>query len=153
MRFNSRAGRGSPSLSRYRFGLRKPVFVEKFPPRSSRHCSAFNVVLPLLLLPFWIATSTFAQDSARPLRVVTYNVLHGGPLSGFKDDNSHLEARLDMAIRELETLEPDIIALQEASQSRRHGNVPERASPASWASPSCSRRLPTASSISRRSTR
>jgi len=67
-----------------------------------------------------------AEDEARPLRVVTYNLLHGGPLSGFKDDGSHLEARLDMAIRELRALDPDIIALQEASQSRRHGNVPDR---------------------------
>jgi len=79
-----------------------------------------------VLLLLWTPMSAVAEDPAQPLRVVTYNLLHGGPLSGFKDDQSHLEVRLDMAIRELKALEPDIIALQEASQSRRHGNVPER---------------------------
>ena len=95
-------------------------------PRPHRHRFVLRLFLPLLLLPFWTVTSTMAQDPGRPLRVVTYNLLHGGPLSGFKDDGSHLEARLDMAIRELKALDPDIVALQEASQSRRHGNVPDR---------------------------
>lgn len=98
--------------------------MEHFPPRFSRCRFVFIFFLPLLLLPFCMSAS--AQDSIPPLRVVTYNLLHGGPMSGFKDDGSHLEARLDMAIRELKALDPDIIALQEASQSRRHGNVPDR---------------------------
>lgn len=62
----------------------------------------------------------------RPLRVVTYNVLHDGAGSGFLDGDTHLEARLQIAIRELQALDPDILAIQEASVSRRHGNVPER---------------------------
>jgi endonuclease/exonuclease/phosphatase family metal-dependent hydrolase len=80
----------------------------------------------LLLTISGRAASAASDDPIRPLRVVTYNVLHGGPTSGFKDDGSHLQARLEMVIRELEVLGPDIVALQEASQSRLYGNVPER---------------------------
>jgi endonuclease/exonuclease/phosphatase family metal-dependent hydrolase len=60
------------------------------------------------------------------LRVVTYNLLHDGADSGFLNGKTHLKERLEMATRELKTLDPDIIAVQEASDSRRHGNVPER---------------------------
>jgi endonuclease/exonuclease/phosphatase family metal-dependent hydrolase len=86
-----------------------------------------TMLLAVLLLALWSATA-FAGFEAGipPLRVITYNLLPGGPASGFMDDDTHLEARLEMAIRELAALEPDIVALQEASQSRRHGNVPER---------------------------
>ena len=67
-----------------------------------------------------------SQNGLRPLRVVTFNLLHDGAGSGFLDGDTHLEERLEMTIRELKTLDPDIIAVQEASESRRHGNVPER---------------------------
>ncbi|WP_447978409.1 endonuclease/exonuclease/phosphatase family protein [Candidatus Nitrospira bockiana] len=67
-----------------------------------------------------------ADGAVLPLRVVTYNVLHGGLVSGFAEGDTHLEARLAMAVEELKALDPDIIALQEASESRRHGNVPRR---------------------------
>ena len=60
------------------------------------------------------------------LRVLTYNLLHDGPWSGFFDNGTHLEERLDLVIRELQRLQPDAIALQEASDSREHGNVPQR---------------------------
>lgn len=62
----------------------------------------------------------------RPLRVVTYNLLHDGAVSGFFDGRTHLDERLEMTIRELKALDPDIVAVQEASDSRRHGSVPER---------------------------
>ncbi len=65
------------------------------------------------------------QDSP-PLRVLTYNLLHDGPWSGFFENGTHLEERLDMTIQELQRLQPDVIALQEASDSRKHGNVPQR---------------------------
>jgi endonuclease/exonuclease/phosphatase family metal-dependent hydrolase len=42
------------------------------------------------------------------------------------DGRTHLEERLALAIRELKALDPDIIAVQEASDSRLHGNVSER---------------------------
>ena len=70
--------------------------------------------------------SAGSEDGVRPLRVVTYNLLHDGPGSGFFTGSTYLEDRLEMAIRELKTLDPDILAVQEASDSRRHGNVPER---------------------------
>ncbi|HET6675727.1 MAG TPA: endonuclease/exonuclease/phosphatase family protein [Nitrospiraceae bacterium] len=62
----------------------------------------------------------------RPLRIVTLNVLHDGPTSGFLNNGTRLEERMDMVVRELRQLNPDIVALQEASQSRRHGDVAER---------------------------
>jgi endonuclease/exonuclease/phosphatase family metal-dependent hydrolase len=66
------------------------------------------------------------EEGGWPLRVVTYNLLHDGAGSGFLDGHTHLEERLEIAIRELQMLNPDIVAVQEASDSRRHGNVPER---------------------------
>ncbi len=85
----------------------------------------------LLLSGFLIVGSTVqaaaeSQNGRRPLRVVTYNLLHDGAGSGFLDGHTRLQERLEMTIRELKTLDPDIIAVQEASDSRRHGNVPER---------------------------
>lgn len=67
-----------------------------------------------------------AQNQPAQLRVLTYNLLHDGPWSGFFENGTHLEERLDMTIQELRRLQPDIIALQEASDSRKYGNVPKR---------------------------
>lgn len=88
-------------------------------------------------VPTWMALTLFlvnpvamsaamAQDDLPPLRVVTYNLLHDGPTSGFLEGDTHLEERLGMVIRELKALDPDIVGLQEASDSRAHGNVAER---------------------------
>lgn len=66
------------------------------------------------------------QDAQSRLRVLTYNLLHDGGWSGFFESGTHLEERLEMTIQELRRLQPDIIALQEASDSRKHGNVPQR---------------------------
>ena len=84
------------------------------------------VLLTLLAHPIVDAVAAEPADRPTPLRVVTYNLLHDGAGSGFLDGRTHLEERLDMAIRELKALDPDIVALQEASDSRRHGSVPER---------------------------
>jgi endonuclease/exonuclease/phosphatase family metal-dependent hydrolase len=100
---------------------------EHKPPANAaqHHVIAATAILLSTLLLF--ATAAAAnEDSVRPLRVVTYNLLHDGAASGFFDGRTHLEERLDMAIRELKALDPDIVAVQEASDSRRHGNVPER---------------------------
>src|SRR5256885_13690324 len=70
--------------------------------------------------------SAGSEDGVRPLRVVTYNLLHDGPGSGFFTGSTYLEDRLEIAIRELKTLDPDILAVQDASYIRRHGNVPLR---------------------------
>jgi endonuclease/exonuclease/phosphatase family metal-dependent hydrolase len=67
-----------------------------------------------------------SQEGPSRLRVLTYNLLHDGGWSGFFESGTHLEERLEMTIQELRRLQPDIIALQEASESRKHGNVPQR---------------------------
>lgn len=87
---------------------------------------AAAVLLTLLTHPFIGARAAEPADPSRALRVVTYNLLHDGAGSGFFDGRTRLDERLDMAIRELKALDPDVVALQEASDSRRHGNVPER---------------------------
>jgi endonuclease/exonuclease/phosphatase family metal-dependent hydrolase len=86
------------------------------------------MILVAALLVCLSAGQAFAgsEDGVRPLRVVTYNLLHDGAGSGFFDGDTRLEERLEMTIRELQVLDPDIVAVQEASDSRRHGNVPER---------------------------
>jgi endonuclease/exonuclease/phosphatase family metal-dependent hydrolase len=91
--------------------------------------SAPAILLSTLVLGVVLSTepaSAGSEDGVRPLRVVTYNLLHDGPGSGFFKGSTYLEDRLEMAIRELKTLDLDILAVQEASDSRRHGNVPER---------------------------
>jgi endonuclease/exonuclease/phosphatase family metal-dependent hydrolase len=60
------------------------------------------------------------------LTVLSHNVLHGGPWSGFAGDGQQLERRMRVIAEELAALGPDVIALQEAAVSRRLGNVPER---------------------------
>jgi endonuclease/exonuclease/phosphatase family metal-dependent hydrolase len=74
-----------------------------------------------------LATPALAQNpAAPPVRFVTLNVLHGGPLSGWTGKDSHLEARLDLVTEALRALDPDVIALQEASWSRTRGEVASR---------------------------
>jgi len=64
-------------------------------------------------------------DSPRPLRVVTFNVLHGG--FGFRGgDGQHLDERLAMAVEGLRALDVDVIGLQEASSGRKRGDVAGR---------------------------
>jgi endonuclease/exonuclease/phosphatase family metal-dependent hydrolase len=77
----------------------------------------------LLLLGIPVAP---AAEPVRPLRMVSYNILHGGVLSGLNGNDEDLEARLRISVEELRALDPDIIGLQEASTSRRRGNVAER---------------------------
>jgi len=70
-----------------------------------------------------------AERAAAPpavLRVVTLNLLHGGPLSGWVGDGDALERRLDLVTAELAALRPDVVALQEASVGWGRGNVAHR---------------------------
>ena len=67
-----------------------------------------------------------AAQTPPPIRVVTLNVLHGGPLSGWTGRDSHLEARLDLVSAALLDLAPDVVALQEASWSTSRGEVASR---------------------------
>jgi endonuclease/exonuclease/phosphatase family metal-dependent hydrolase len=71
-----------------------------------------------------LAATTSA--GAEPIRVVTFNLFHGGPLGGFAGDGGGLEARLAIVVAELRRLRPDVIALQEASIGSRRGDVARR---------------------------
>jgi endonuclease/exonuclease/phosphatase family metal-dependent hydrolase len=62
----------------------------------------------------------------KPLTVVSFNVFHGGASSGLWGDDRFLDRRLAMALEELRVLDPDIIALQEASSGLGRGNVAKR---------------------------
>jgi endonuclease/exonuclease/phosphatase family metal-dependent hydrolase len=66
------------------------------------------------------------RDPDRPLRLLTFNLLHGGPAAGFSGNDQDLDARLDIAIADLARIDADVIALQEAAVTRWRGNVPVR---------------------------
>ena len=68
--------------------------------------------------------ATAAEE--RPLRVVTFNLLHGGPWSGLTGHDDDLETRLGLIIGQLRTLDPDVVALQESPVSRWRGDVAAR---------------------------
>jgi endonuclease/exonuclease/phosphatase family metal-dependent hydrolase len=53
-------------------------------------------------------------------------MFHGGASSELTGDAGRLDARLGLALRELRALDPDIVALQEASVGRRRGDVAAR---------------------------
>ena len=62
-----------------------------------------------------------ARAAPARLRVVSFNLYHGGLGSGRFGDGDRLEDRLGMSIAELRRLTPDVIGLQEASIGRRRG--------------------------------
>ncbi len=64
-----------------------------------------------------------SPSPSRTLRVVTFNMFHGGATSGLTGNTARLDARLDLAVRELRALDPDVIALQEASTGQGRGDV------------------------------
>lgn len=80
----------------------------------------------VLLLGLALGAAPAAAEPAAGLRVVTYNLLHGGPASGLTGDGQALETRLAAVMRELATLAPDIVGLQESSITRGRGNVAAR---------------------------
>ena len=84
-------------------------------------CARILVCCGLLLDP---ARPALGADPPRPLRVVTYNMLHGG--FGLRGDGQHLEERLATTIEALRGLDVDLIGLQEASSGRRRGDVAGR---------------------------
>ena len=65
-------------------------------------------------------------EALPPLRLVTFNLLHGGASSGLFGNGQELEIRLETAAAEIESLGADVIGLQEASQSWGRGNVAAR---------------------------
>lgn len=74
-----------------------------------------------LILGLALMASPAEGQAPGALRVVTFNLLHGGPSSGLWGDDHHLDARLDLVVRELGEVDPDIVGLQESSiNGRRH---------------------------------
>jgi endonuclease/exonuclease/phosphatase family metal-dependent hydrolase len=69
---------------------------------------------------------TVGQSQAKTVRVVTFNLLHGGPWSGLIGNGADLNERLDLVVEQLAALRPDVVALQEASVGGKRGNVAER---------------------------
>ena len=61
--------------------------------------------------------------SAGWVRVVTLNLLHGAPLPKLHQARASLEARLAWTAQQLAEAEPDVVLLQEASITVRHGNT------------------------------
>jgi endonuclease/exonuclease/phosphatase family metal-dependent hydrolase len=72
------------------------------------------------------ASGAMAAEPRPDLRVVTLNLFHGGASSGLIGDGGQLEARLAIVTAELRELRPDVVALQEASESWGRGNVAAR---------------------------
>src|SRR5262245_40140728 len=70
--------------------------------------------------------TTVSQCQAETIRVVTFNLLHGGPWSGLIGNGADLNERLEMVVAQLAALRPDVVALQEASVGGQRGNVAER---------------------------
>jgi endonuclease/exonuclease/phosphatase family metal-dependent hydrolase len=83
-------------------------------------------LLRLLLGVLIVVAPATAGAEERPLRLVTFNLLHGGPWSSFTGDDLHLESRLAMMIEELRALRPDVVALQESPVTWRRGDVAAR---------------------------
>jgi endonuclease/exonuclease/phosphatase family metal-dependent hydrolase len=101
-------------------------------------------VLVAALLLVALPGETAADEPSAVLRVVTFNLLHGGPSSGWRGTGEHLEERLAMVTRELRSLAPDIVGLQEASIARGRGNIAARLGTAlglHWAHASATRRV------------
>jgi endonuclease/exonuclease/phosphatase family metal-dependent hydrolase len=87
----------------------------------------FLVVRPLMLICFALLTNCPAMaEPVRPLKCVTFNLLHGGVFSGLRGDGQDLDRRLEMVVQGLRALEVDVIGLQEASESQGRGNVAAR---------------------------
>jgi endonuclease/exonuclease/phosphatase family metal-dependent hydrolase len=80
----------------------------------------------LLLVLLIAATPAAACAEDRPLRLVTFNVLHGGPWAAFTGDDADLETRLALTIAQLQALDADVVALQESPVTRRRGDVAAR---------------------------
>ena len=73
-----------------------------------------------------LVASRAGAEPPRPLRAVSFNMLHGGPWSGLRGDRTAIEERLALATAELRALSPDVIGLQEASVGRGLGNLTAR---------------------------
>jgi endonuclease/exonuclease/phosphatase family metal-dependent hydrolase len=67
-----------------------------------------------------------AAERSQPLRVVSFNLYHGGVTSVRWGDGDLLERRLAMVTEQLRQIDPDVIGVQEASAGRERGDVAAR---------------------------
>ncbi len=70
-----------------------------------------------------VITAESGAGPAPPLTLVTFNLFHGGPLSRPAGDARHLDRRPEIGAEVLGNPHADIIGLQEASWSRKRGEV------------------------------
>ncbi len=70
-----------------------------------------------------VITAESGAGPAPPLTLVTFNLFHGGPLSRPTGDARHLDRRREIGAEVLGNPHADIIGLQEASWSRKRGEV------------------------------
>jgi endonuclease/exonuclease/phosphatase family metal-dependent hydrolase len=96
-----------------------------------------------LLLGLALIAGPAAGAAPAGLRVVTFNLLHGGPSSGLSGDDHHLDDRLAMVARELRAVDPDFVGLQESSITRRRHVAARLATELGlyWAHASATRRV------------
>ena len=88
-----------------------------------------SVVVASLLLAMIVSGPLLASpenEKATMIRVVSFNMLHGGPWSGLIGNGADLDTRLAMVIEQLAALRPDVVGLQEVSLGGKRGNVAER---------------------------
>ena len=87
-----------------------------------------------MLRPLWLLLAVLvlttpppaAAGDDRAMRLVTFNLLHGGPWSGVTGRDDHLEARLSLMVEQLRALDADVVALQESPVTRWRGDVSAR---------------------------
>jgi endonuclease/exonuclease/phosphatase family metal-dependent hydrolase len=66
------------------------------------------------------------QPDTPHVRAVTLNLLHGAPIPQFRRARASLEARLAWTAERVAEAEPDVVLLQEASVTKRHGSTAAR---------------------------
>jgi endonuclease/exonuclease/phosphatase family metal-dependent hydrolase len=85
---------------------------------------ASRLVALAVLVGHAVAAPAAAQELT--LRVVTFNLLHGGLWSELSGNDAALEERLALVREALRALDADVVALQEASTGPRRGHVAGR---------------------------
>ncbi len=98
------------------------------PPARRSPTDRVRLIAALALCAVLAAGAPASSEPApgRTLRVVTFNMFHGGAPSGLTGDDGLLARRLDLTVAQLRALAPDVVALQEASAGYDRGDVVAR---------------------------
>lgn len=67
-----------------------------------------------------------SQPDTPRVRAVTLNLLHGAPIPQLRRARASLETRLAWTAQRIAEAEPDVVLLQEASVTKRHGSTAAR---------------------------